>query len=156
MLKDNPSGHLLVTVKPTVQLLLCCHQFLFSLPVSPCLYCILSFSVPQLYPFLSLIHSLPFRPCPRMHQGHQTMAAIQLLHASCADWHQRDSRSHVVPCCCWVHLKGRDKRQLTHSTKWFNGPRPYQSVCVSFSSKFKVMYARQQRGWAQVILQSAS
>lgn len=84
-----------------------CHQFLFlcSLPVSPCCYCILSFSVPQLCPFLSLIHSLPFCLCPRVHRGHQTMAAIQLLYASCADWHCRDS-VHVVPCC-WYTWRGK-------------------------------------------------
>lgn len=149
MLKDNPSGCLLVTVKPTVQLLLSCHQFLFLsfLPVSPCRYCILSFSAPQLDPFLSLIHPLPFCPCPRMHRGHRTMAAIQPLHASCADWHRRDGSAHVVPCCCRVHLEGRDKRQLKRSTKWLRRPQPYLFVSVTFSNTFKLMYSRQHGGW---------
>ncbi|KAA8585835.1 hypothetical protein FQN60_007404 [Etheostoma spectabile] len=41
-------------------------------------------------------------------RGHQTIAAIQLIPASCADWHHRDGSAHVVPCCCWLHLKGKD------------------------------------------------
>lgn len=107
-------------------------QFLFwcLLPVAPCRYCILSLSVPQLDPFLSHIYSLPFCLFPRVHRGHRTIAATQPLHTSCAGWHHRDGSAHVAPCCCRVHLEGRDNRELKHSTKCIGRPRPYLFICL--------------------------
>lgn len=131
MLKNNPSGRFLVSVKSTTPFV----PWPISIFVlSPCLSLSLlysvSLSVPQSDPFLSLVHHLPFCLGPRVHRGHQTMAAIQLLHASCADWHRRDGSAHVVPGCCRVHLEGRDNRRPKHSTKWISRPQPYLFICL--------------------------
>lgn len=122
--KYNPS----LTVW-SLPLLLNCHQFLFlyCLTVSPCRYCFQSFSVPQLDPFLSLISLLSL---PRVHRGHKTMAAIQPLQTSCADWHRSGGNAHIVLRCC---REVTDNREPKPSTKWYRKLQPYLFICLWLS-----------------------
>lgn len=110
-------------------ILLCLHQFLYlwSLAVA-IVFCLFH----DWFLFSRSFTLLPLCLCPRVHGGHQTMAAIQPLHTSCADWHHRDGSAHDVPCCCCcrVHLWGRDNRLLKHSTKWISRPQPYLFICL--------------------------
>lgn len=104
-----------------------------SLPVA-IVFCLSLFH--NRFPFSHSFTLFPFCLCPRVHRGHQTMAAIQPLHTSCADWHHRDGGAHVVPCCyccCWGHLRGRDNGQLEHSTKCTSRLHLYLPICLWLS-----------------------
>lgn len=79
---------------------------------------------------LWLIYSSPPGLCPRVHRGHQTMAAIQPLLTSCEGWHHRDGSAHAVPWC-WVHLEGPDNVQPPPSLSLLNIRQQIQNSCSS-------------------------
>lgn len=142
MSKDNPSGRLLVSVKPATPSVLLPVCIFSALSLSlPAAIVFLSFSVPQLDPFLLLVHSLTRCLCPIVHRGHrQTMAAIQLLHTSCADWHRGDGQ---CPCCAPrpPGSPGGRRSQGAESTRP-NEPSDHNLICsfVSVTSvKFTMM-----------------
>lgn len=123
--EDNPKRCLLNSVKPATPFVLSpLSIFVLSLPVSPCRYCFLSFFPLHNWILFSCSFTLCLSVPVRVQGGHQTMAAIQPLHAGCAGWHCRDGGTHAVACCSRVHLEGRDNRRLKRSVKRISRPRP--------------------------------
>ena len=125
-LKDNPSRRLLVSVKPTTPPVLPPVSILvlsLTPSVSPCRYCILSFSVPQLDPFLLLISLSAFLSPSHSVQG-GTRQWQQ--YSRCTPAVQTGTAETAVPMLCAaspLHLEGRDGRELERSTKRITRPR---------------------------------